>query len=71
MPMKDQPEDKPAISFSYSRFREFYHLEPLTLIARIEVATGEKPTGTVIDRRGRRASTRTGAIWGTSTLCPH
>ena len=41
MLMEDQPEDKPAISFSYSRFREFFHLKPLTQIARIEVATGE------------------------------
>jgi oligogalacturonide lyase len=40
MLMEDQPEEKPAISFSYSRFREFFHLKPLTQIARIEVATG-------------------------------
>ena len=41
MLMEDQPEEKLAISFSYSRFREFFHLKPLTQIARIEVATGE------------------------------
>jgi oligogalacturonide lyase len=41
MLMEDQPEDKPAISFSYSRFREYFHLKPLTQIARIEVATGK------------------------------
>ena len=41
MLMEDQPEDKPAISFSYSRFREFFHLKPLSQIARIEVATGK------------------------------
>jgi len=28
MRMRDQPEDKPAISFSYSRFREYFHLKP-------------------------------------------
>jgi hypothetical protein len=53
MLMEDQPEDKPAISFSYSRFREFFHLKPRTQIARIEVATGEKPTGCgQLDPRG-------------------
>ena len=36
MLMEDQPEDKPAISFSYSRFREFFHLKPLSQIARID-----------------------------------
>ena len=41
MLMEDQPEEKPAISFSYSRFREFFHLKPLSQIARIEIATGE------------------------------
>jgi hypothetical protein len=47
MLMEDQPEESPfqgsAIPFSTSRFREF-HLKPLTQIARIEVATDEKPT---------------------------
>jgi hypothetical protein len=33
---EDQPEEKPAISYSYSRFREFYRLKPLTQIARID-----------------------------------
>ena len=41
MLMEDQPEEKPAISFSYSRFREFFHLKPLTQIARVEIATGK------------------------------
>lgn len=41
MLMEDQPEDAPRISFSYSRFREYFHLKPLTQIARIEVATGK------------------------------
>lgn len=35
------PEDKPQISFSYSRFREFFKNPPFTQIARIEVATGK------------------------------
>ena len=38
---EDRPKGKPAISFSYSSFRENFHLKPLTQIARIEVATGE------------------------------
>ena len=54
MLMEDQPEEKPAISFSYSRFREYFHLKPLTQIARIEVATGEM-----------EIFTRIGAIWTT------
>ena len=54
MLIEDQPEEKPTISFSYSRFREFFYLKPLTQIARIGVATGEKSTGTVIDQNGRR-----------------
>ena len=41
MLMEDQPEDKPSISFSYSRFREYFHLKPLSQIARIEIATGK------------------------------
>ena len=41
MLMEDQPEEKPSISFSYSRFREYFHLKPLTQIVRIEIATGE------------------------------
>ena len=41
MLMEDQPEDKPSISFSYSRFREYFHLKPLSQIVRIEVATGK------------------------------
>jgi hypothetical protein len=42
MLMEDQPEEKPAISFSYSRFREFFRLKPLTQSARIEIESGEK-----------------------------
>jgi oligogalacturonide lyase len=41
MLMEDQPEDKPRIAFSYSRFREYFHLKPLTQIVRIEIATGK------------------------------
>jgi oligogalacturonide lyase len=41
MLMEDQPEDKPRISFSYSRFREYFLLKPLTQIVRIEIATGK------------------------------
>jgi len=41
MLMEDQPEEEAKISFSYSRFREFFHLKPLTQIVRIEVATGK------------------------------
>lgn len=37
----EQPQQKaPSISFSYSRFREFFLAKPLTQIIRIEVATG-------------------------------
>jgi oligogalacturonide lyase len=39
--MEDQPEDTPRISFSYSRFREYFQLKPLTQIVRIEIATGK------------------------------
>ncbi|MBN1877674.1 MAG: PD40 domain-containing protein [Anaerolineae bacterium] len=41
MLMEEQPEDKPSISYSYSRFREYFHLKPLSQIARIEIATGK------------------------------
>ncbi|MGC9395504.1 MAG: oligogalacturonate lyase family protein [Anaerolineae bacterium] len=41
MLMEDQPEDTSRISFSYSRFREYFHLKPLTQILRIEIATGK------------------------------
>ncbi|MFN2285722.1 MAG: oligogalacturonate lyase family protein, partial [Anaerolineae bacterium] len=41
MLMEDQPEDTPHISFSYSRFREYFHLKPLTQIVRIEIASGK------------------------------
>jgi len=41
MVMEDQPEETTRISFSYSRFREFYALKPLTQIVRIEVTSGE------------------------------
>ncbi len=37
----EQPQQKaPSISFSYSRFREFFLAKPLTHIIRVEVATG-------------------------------
>lgn len=35
------PQERPAISFAYSRFREMFHLQPLTQIIRVEVATGK------------------------------
>jgi oligogalacturonide lyase len=42
MLMEDQPEEgAPRISFSYSRFREFYQLKPLTQILRIDAASGK------------------------------
>jgi oligogalacturonide lyase len=41
MLMEDQPEETARISFSYSRFREFFELGPLSQIMRIEIATGE------------------------------
>ncbi|MCA9893017.1 MAG: PD40 domain-containing protein [Anaerolineae bacterium] len=34
------PQDRPAISFAYSRFHEMFHRKPLTQIIRVEVATG-------------------------------
>ncbi len=39
--MEEPPEEKAAISFSYSRFREFFHAKPFTQIIRVEVATGD------------------------------
>ena len=39
--MEEIEEDKPAISFSYSRFREFFKAKPLSQIIRIETETGE------------------------------
>jgi len=42
MLMEQQPQDAPRISFSYSRFRELFHLKPLSQIVRIEVATGKR-----------------------------
>lgn len=35
------PEDKPSISFAYSRFHEMFHRKPLTQIFRVEIATGK------------------------------
>ena len=35
------PENKPSISFAYSRFREMFHKKPLTQIIRVEVTTGK------------------------------
>jgi oligogalacturonide lyase len=40
--MEEQKQDKPSISFSYSRFREFFKTKPFTQLVRIEVATGEQ-----------------------------
>lgn len=34
MLMEDQPEDTPRISFSYSRFREYFRLNPLNKMVR-------------------------------------
>ncbi len=38
--MEETPEDRPSISFSYSRFREYHAKKPFTQIVRIETATG-------------------------------
>jgi oligogalacturonide lyase len=38
--IEDIEEEAPAISFAYSRFREFFHAKPFSQIARIEAATG-------------------------------
>ena len=35
------PQETSSVSFSYSRFREFFEKKPLTQIARIEIATGK------------------------------
>jgi len=35
------PEDKPSISFAYSRFHEMFHRKPLTQIFRVDIATGK------------------------------
>ena len=42
MLMEEQVEDAPRISFSYSRFREYFALKPLSQIVRIDVATGKR-----------------------------
>ncbi len=34
-------QDKPAVSFAYSRFQELFHARPLTQIVRIELSTGK------------------------------
>ncbi len=39
--MKAVPQDKPAISFAYSRFHEMFHAKPHSRIIRVEIATGE------------------------------
>lgn len=39
--MAEPPQEKAAISYSYSRFREFFHAKPFTQIVRIDVATGD------------------------------
>ncbi|MGC9469834.1 MAG: oligogalacturonate lyase family protein [Anaerolineae bacterium] len=33
-------QDKPAVSFPYSRFREFLHAKPFTQVVRVEISTG-------------------------------
>jgi oligogalacturonide lyase len=38
--MEEPAQEKAAISFSYSRFREFFHAKPYTQIVRVEIATG-------------------------------
>jgi oligogalacturonide lyase len=38
--MEEPPQEKAAVSFSYSRFREFFHAKPFTQIVRIDVTTG-------------------------------
>lgn len=35
------PQDRPSISYAYSRFHELFHTKPLTQIIRVEVATGK------------------------------
>jgi oligogalacturonide lyase len=42
MLMEEQPQDRPSISFAYSRFREFFETKPFTQIARIDLETGEQ-----------------------------
>jgi oligogalacturonide lyase len=39
--MKTPEEKGSQISYSYSRFREFYHAQPFTQIVRVDVETGE------------------------------
>jgi len=39
--MREPEQETAAVSFSYSRFREFFHAKPFTQIVRVEVATGE------------------------------
>jgi oligogalacturonide lyase len=39
--MERPGQEAPQISYSYSRFHEFFHAEPFTQIVRVEVATGE------------------------------
>jgi len=39
--MREPKQEKAAISYSYSRFREFFHAKPFTQIVRVETATGE------------------------------
>ena len=41
MLMEEQSEEKPAISFAYSRFVEFFELKPLSQIVRIDLASGD------------------------------
>jgi len=37
----DIPQNKPSISFAYSRFHEMFHAKPLTQIIRVEIETGK------------------------------
>ena len=51
--MEGLPQEQAGISYSYSRFREYYEKRPLSQIVRIEIDTGKRATGTVAgDPRG-------------------
>jgi oligogalacturonide lyase len=39
--MEEKKQDKPAIEFAYSRFREYFFARPFSQIVRIEIATGQ------------------------------
>jgi oligogalacturonide lyase len=42
MLMEEQPQEKPRVSFAYSRFVEFFERKPLSQIVRIDLATGDQ-----------------------------